>query len=177
MSGNITLKGLAKMAGVSVSTVSKALANSPEISDATKNKIKELAKECHYRPNYIAQSLKSSSTKTIGVIIPDILNFFFVKILHSIEETGRKMGYKIITCISNESLQTEKENIDILTNGSVDGLILSVTTETQKLNEYKHIQQVINNQLPVVLFDKVTDTLNCCRITSDNYQGAFMAVE
>ncbi|MEE2801014.1 MAG: LacI family DNA-binding transcriptional regulator, partial [Bacteroidota bacterium] len=127
----ITLKDLANTLGVSVSTVSKALKDSPEISQDTIKRVKEIAKELNYRPNTLALSLKNRQTKTLGVIIPDILNPFFANTLYGIEQQANKLGYNIITCISNESFTKENDSINLLSNGSVDGFILSISQETQ----------------------------------------------
>ena len=122
----VTLKQLAKELNVSISTVSKALNNSEEIGEDTVRRVKELAKLYNYRPNKVALSLKNNKTRTIGVIIPNILNRFLAKVLFGIESEATKQGYNIITCISNESLEKEKESLQLLANGSVDGFILSV---------------------------------------------------
>lgn len=177
MSKNITLKEIAQVLGVSVSTVSKSLHNSSEISVTTRSRVNKLAEKLNYRPNYIAQSLKSKSTKTIGVVIPDILNYFFVKALSGIEKADKEKGYRIVTCISNDSFNSEVEHIYNLANGSVDGLILSLATETERLNNYDHILNVINKSTPVVMFDRVANNLKCVKITSDNYNGAYKATE
>ncbi|WP_412561420.1 LacI family DNA-binding transcriptional regulator [Winogradskyella sp. MIT101101] len=178
MPRNITLKNLAELLSVSISTVSKALNDSPEISERTKQKVLEAAKRYNYKPNYIAQSLKNNTTKTIGVVIPDILNYFFVKALVGIEQEARKHGYKVVTCISNESYNTEVENVNTLANGSVDGFLISLSNETQQKKDYSHINDIIiNNKIPLVLFDRVTDKVQCDQIVSDNYDSAFSATE
>lgn len=174
---NLTLKDIAALAKVSVSTVSKSLNDSPEITESTKERVRKIAKENNYSPNFIAQSLRSKKTKTIGVVIPDILNYFFVKSLYGIEEEARKKGYKVITCISNNSYATEVKNINTLTNGSVDGIIMSLSKGSQNQNKFNHILNVINKKIPVVLFDRVTDNLNCDKIISDNYNGASKATK
>jgi LacI family transcriptional regulator len=117
----VTLKELAKLLHVSVSTVSKALSDSNEIGDATKKRVLELAKELNYKPNRIAQQLKSSKTKVIGVVVPSLINPFFAEVLHGIETTIAKADYDMIVCISNESLAKEKRSLELLANGSVDG--------------------------------------------------------
>ena len=174
---NITLKDIAKLANVSVSTVSKSLNDSPEITHSTKEKIRKIAKENNYSPNYIAQSLRNKKTKTIGVVIPDILNYFFVKALYGIEEEATKKGYKVITCVSNNSYAREVKNINTLTNGSVDGIIMSLSKGSQNQNKFDHITNVINKKIPVVLFDRVSDNLKCDKIISDNYNGASKATK
>ena len=114
----VTLKNLAEQLNVSVSTVSKALSNSDEISKETIIRVKDLAKGLNYQPNRVALSLKNNQTKTIGVIIPNILNRFFAKALNGIEKEAAKLGYSIITCMSNEQLVKERESISILSNGT-----------------------------------------------------------
>ncbi len=177
MAKKTTLKEIAQLMGVSVSTVSKALNDSLEISIETRKRVKEVALQKNYQPNYIAQSLKSKSTRTIGVIIPDILNYFFVKALSGIEKECRDTGYRIVTCISHESHGSEVEHIHSLANGSVDGLIISLSSETQRLKNYDHFIKATQNNIPMVMFDRVAENLNCGKIISDNYQGAYTATE
>ena len=143
MKSKATLKQIAKELGVSVSTVSKALSDSSEISESTKTKIKEFAALKNYKPNSIAKNLKNQRTNTIGVIIPNILNPFFAKVFSGIEKEANDNGYNVITYISNESFQKEQQAIDILSNGTVDGFILSVAEESQKLKEYKHFKNLL----------------------------------
>ena len=172
----ITLKELAKQLNVSVSTVSKALNGSPEISEATAKRIKELAKHLNYQPNKIALSLKSNQTKTIGVIIPDIMNRFFAKVLYSIQQEATNLGYNIITCISNESYEKERDSLKILANGSVDGFVMALSEETQKKEQYDHINEVLGNNIPVVLFDRVSDKLNCDKVVANDLESIEDAV-
>ena len=135
----VTLKQLAEQLNVSVSTVSKALHNSEEISKDTIQRVQELAKHLNYRPNKMALSLKNNQTKTLGVIIPSVLNHFFAKALYAIETEASKQGYNIITCVSNEMLSKEKNSLQLLSNGSVDGFIMSLAEETQVKNKTDHI--------------------------------------
>ena len=172
----ITLKELSKQLNVSVSTVSKALNGSPEISEATAKRIKELAKHLNYQPNKIALSLKSNQTKTIGVIIPDILNRFFAKVLYSIQQEATNLGYNIITCISNESFEKERDSLKILANGSVDGFIMALSEETQQKEQYDHINEVLGNDIPVVLFDRVSDKLDCDKVVGNDLESIEDAV-
>ena len=172
----ITLKELAKQLNVSVSTVSKALNGSPEISEATSKRIKELAKHLNYQPNKIALSLKSNQTKTIGVIIPDIMNRFFAKVLYSIQQEATNLGYNIITCISNESYEKERDSLKILANGSVDGFVMALSEETQKKEQYDHINEVLGNNIPVVLFDRVSNKLNCDKVVANDLESIEDAV-
>ncbi|RSK39865.1 LacI family DNA-binding transcriptional regulator [Mangrovimonas spongiae] len=177
MPSKTTLKDLANLAGVSVSTVSKALNDSPEIGARTRQRIKDIAESCNYVPNNIARSLKSRSTKTIGVIIPAILIEFFNKVLYGIEQEATERGYKIVICLSNESSRKEAESINTFINGSVDGVILSVAEETQKSKVYDHFEKSAKHNMPMVMFDRVLDDITCDKVTVDDFEGAFNAVK
>lgn len=171
-----TLKQIAKELGVSVSTVSKALSNSPEISEPTKIKVQEFAKLKNYKPNNIAVNLKSKRSKTIGVVIPNILNPFFAKVFSGIEKLANERGYNVITCISNESLKKEITAMDMLSNGTIDGFILSIADETQKEHEFKHFKEAIADDIPIVMFDRISDEVNCDKVIVDDFDSAVNAV-
>ncbi|WP_372754242.1 LacI family DNA-binding transcriptional regulator [Mariniflexile sp.] len=173
----VTLKQLAKELNVSISTVSKALNNSEEIGEETIKRVKELAELYHYKPNKVALSLKQNATKTIGVIIPDILNHFLAKVLFGIEREASKYGYNIITCISNESLEQEKESLRFLANGSVDGFILSLAEETQVKNEIDHFKRTISQGLPIVMFDRVAHDVLCDKVIVDDFDATYNATK
>lgn len=177
MEGKSTLKDLAKLLNLSISTVSKALNNSPEISESTKVKVKKAAQLNNYRPNILAQSLKGNKTKTIGVIVPDVLAHFFAKAIHGIETTASKYGYKIFICLSNDSLEKEAESIQTLINGNVDGVIMSLSRETQSRETYTHFEDAIKYNLPVVLFDRTTSRLTCDRISINDKLAAKEATD
>ncbi|XMO84971.1 LacI family DNA-binding transcriptional regulator [Algibacter sp. AS12] len=173
----VTLKQLAKELNVSISTVSKALNNSEEIGEETVRRVKELANLYNYRPNKVALSLKNNKTKTIGVIIPNILNRFLAKVLFGIEREASKHGYNIITCISNESLAKEKESLQFLANGSVDGFILSVSQESQMNNEVDHFKNTIKQGLPIVMFDRVAHDVMCDKVIVDDFDATYNATK
>lgn len=173
----VTLKQLAKELNVSISTVSKALNNSKEIGEETIKRVKQLAELYNYKPNKVALSLKQNKTKTIGVIIPDILNHFLAKVLFGIEREAAKYGYNIITCISNESLEQEKESLRFLANGSVDGFILSLAEETQIKNEVEHFKITISQGLPIVMFDRVAHDVLCDKVIVDDYDATYNATQ
>jgi LacI family transcriptional regulator len=177
MKSKATLKQIAKELGVSVSTVSKALNGSPEISEPTKQRVQEYAKLKNYKPNVIGLNLKNRSTKTIGVIIPNILNSFFAKVFTGIEKVADEKGYKVITCISNESLEKEINTLEMLSNGTIDGFILSVAEETQKLQEFNHFNTIINEGTPIVMFDRISDNVNCDKVIVDDFESAVNATE
>ncbi len=168
----VTLKHLAEQLNVSVSTVSKALKNSEEISPETIERVQALAKFLNYKPNRLAVSLKSSRTNTIGVIIPNILNHFFAKALFAIEKEASKQGYNIITCLSNETHSKEVESLQLLSNGSVDGFIVSIAEETQINNNHDHLNSIIRQNIPLVLFDRVSDDIDCDKVVIDDFGAA-----
>jgi LacI family transcriptional regulator len=173
----VTLKQLAKELNVSISTVSKALNNSEEIGEETIRRVKELAALYNYKPNKVALSLKQNRTNTIGVIIPDILNYFLAKVLFAIEREATEHGYNIITCISNESLEKEISSLQLLANGSVDGFILAVAKETQVKNEIAHFVKTINQGLPIVMFDRVANDVLCDKVIVDDFDATYRATK
>ncbi|KFF15226.1 LacI family DNA-binding transcriptional regulator [Flavobacterium hydatis] len=177
MKAKATLKQIAKELNVSVSTVSKALNDSPEISEQTKIKIKEYAKLKNYKPNVIGLNLKNRKTKTIGVIIPNILNSFFAKVFSGIEKIADKKGYNVITCISNESLEKEIHTLEMLSNGTIDGFILSVSEEAQKLQEYNHFKEIINDGTPIVMFDRIAEGVECDKVIVDDFDSALNSTQ
>jgi LacI family transcriptional regulator len=172
-----TLKQIAKELNVSVSTVSKALNDSPEISEPTKKRIKEYAKLKNYRPNIIGLNLKNRKTKTIGVIIPNILNYFYAKVFSGIEKVADEMGYNVITCISNESIEKEINTLEMLSNGTIDGFILSVSEEAQKSDEFNHFTAIINEGIPIVMFDRIANEVECDKVIVDDFDSAFNATQ
>ena len=177
MKSRATLKQIAKELGVSVSTVSKALNGSPEISEPTKQRVQEYAKLKNYKPNVIGLNLKNRSTKTIGVIIPNILNLFFAKVFSGIEKVADEKGYKVITCITNESFEKEINALEMLSNGTIDGFILSISEESQKLKKFDHFTTIINEGTPIVMFDRIVDEVNCDKVIVDDYESAMNATE
>lgn len=177
MKPKITLKQIAKDLGLSVSTVSKALSDSHEIGSVTKNRVQEYAKLQNYKPNSMAKNLKNQRTNTIGVIIPNILNPFFAKVFSGIEKTANAKGYNVITYISNESYSKEKQALDLLSNGTVDGFILSVAQESQAINESSHFKEVLREGLPIVMFDRIMEDVSCDKVIVDDFESSFEAVK
>lgn len=177
MKPKLTLKQIARELDVSVSTVSKALRDSVEISEETRKKIKAFAKLYNYKPNNIALSLKNRKTRTIGIVLPEIVHDFFATVIGGIEEVANKKGYNVIICLSNNSFDREVMNMEILANGSTDGFILSIAKETLQKQDYNHLTEVINQGMPVVLFDRVIDEIVCDKVIIDDTQGAKKAVQ
>jgi LacI family transcriptional regulator len=173
----LTIKDIAKEFDVSISTVSKALNDSYEISISTKEKIQKYAKENNYKPNFNALSLKNRKTKTIGLIIPNMLNYFFAQVFKGIEKVANERGYKIISCISNDSHTKEVELIEMLSNGSIDGFILSISKETISKKDFTHFTETINNDVPIVMFDRVADSIECDKVVTDNFDSSRRTVK
>lgn len=177
MAKKLTLKKIASAFNVSIATVSKALADSYDISEETKLKIQLYAKKHHYKKNTFALNLKNKTTKTIGIIIPDILNNFFAKAFIGVEKIARQNGYQLVACISNESLNNEINAVDNLMKNPLDGLILSLSEETQVKKDYQHLKMVMDNGIPIALFDRITDQIQCDKIVVDDFQGAYNATQ
>ncbi len=173
----ITLKHIAKELDVSISTVSKALKNSEEISRDTKEKIQAFARLYNYKPNNIAISLKNKRTKNIGVIIPDIVHHFFTTVIRGIENYANAKGYNVIVCLSDESFDKEVINMEMLANGSIDGFIMSLSAGTEKKKDFNHLKEVTEQGIPLVLFDRITDEINCDKVLIDDVQGAYLATQ
>jgi LacI family transcriptional regulator len=177
MKRKVTLKQIAKELDVSISTVSKSLRNSPEISEDTREKVKAFAKLYNYKPNNIALSLKNRKTKTIGIIIPEIVHHFFATVISGIEQEANEKGYSVIVCLSGESFDREVINMEMLANGSIDGFIMSLSKETQQKKDFHHILEVTSQGMPVVMFDRITNDVFCDKVIIDDKTAAFEAVE
>lgn len=169
-SHNITIKDIAKALGVSASTVSRALKDHPDISEKTKKKVQELATQLKYKPNTIALSLRSSRSHIIGVIIPQIVHHFFSSVISGIEEIAFERGYHVMICQSNESFEREVMNTQLLLASRVDGIIISITKDT---NNFEHLHDIQKNEIPVVFFDRICPEIQADRVVINDYQAAF----
>ncbi len=177
MKAKITLKKIAKEFDVSISTVSKALKDSHEISEEVKERIQAFAKYYHYKPNSLALNLRNQKTKTIGVIIPQIVHHFFSKVISGIENIANEKGYNVMICLSNESYEKEVLNMDMLASGVVDGIIVSVAKQTEEKGDYTHFKELINNGIPLVLFDRKIDEIQCNKVLVDDFGGGYIAAQ
>ena len=177
MKRKITLKQIAKELDVSISTVSKSLRNSLEIGEETRLKVQAFAKFYNYKPNNIALSLKNRKTKSIGIIIPEIVHYFFSTVINGIEQVANENGYSVVICLSDDSFDKEVLNMEMLANGSIDGFIMSLSKETQYKGDFHHITEVINQGMPVVMFDRVTNDILCDKVIIDDKAAAYEAVQ
>jgi LacI family transcriptional regulator len=169
----VTMKEIAKKLGVSVSTVSRALKDSPELHPDTKKRIVEMAKSMNYQYNLLAQSLRISRSKVLGVIVPELTSHFFSSNISGIQDTAYKRGYNIMICQSNESYEQEKANIKTLVSSQVDGLLISLSRETKN---YDHLQELYDREIPFIMFDRVTEEIPVSKVTVDDAHGAYLAV-
>jgi len=170
----ITIKDIARALNISPSTVSRALKNHPDISQDTKDLVNKYAKDFNYKPNTLALSLRMSKNNTIGVIIPEIVHYFFSSILSGIEQIANAEGYNVIICQSDENYEKEVRNTKALVATRVSGVLASLAKHT---TNYDHFQDIIDSDIPLVFFDRICIGLNTDRVVVDDYAGAFAAVE
>ena len=171
--GQVTIKNLAEELGISPSTVSKALKNHPDISQETRKKVNDLAKLWNYYPNPIALSLRNSRTKTIGLIIPEIVHHFFSSVISGIEDVAYDAGYNVMIYQSNESFNRELIAVQALLNSRVEGILISLSKETRN---FDHLRNVLDHGVPIGMFDRVCEGIETDKVTVDDYQGAYSAV-
>ncbi len=165
---------MAKHLNVAPSTISKALRDYPDISDEKKKDIRKLAKKTGYLPNSVAQSLQSGKTKTIGVIVPEIKHDFFSSVLDGVEDIAFKAGYSIFVCKSNEDYIREIINTRTLLSYSVAGIIVSISQNTKNV---KHFIDVQSRKIPLVFFDRVSNSIKANKVIVNDEHGAYTAVK
>jgi DNA-binding LacI/PurR family transcriptional regulator len=169
-----TIRDIAIKLNISISTVSRSLRNAPDVNQETKRAVLEMAKALNYEPNRVAQSLRSKRTNTLGVIVPEIVMHFFSSAISGIQEYAADHNYSTMFCQSMESYETEKNNIQMLVSNRVDGLLISLSSQTQN---YDHLYPIIEKKIPIVLFDRVADELPVSKVIVDDHDGAFKAVD
>ena len=173
MQTRTTLAEMSKALDLSISTVSKSLSGSSEISLSTQTRVRNFAKLCNYIPNNFASSLRKGYTSTVGLVIPNILNPFYAKVFAGIENYLDENNYKLITSISNESIEKESKSLTKMAGGYVDGVIICVSKETELTNTYDHINALTDRGTPLVLFDRICDMIDCDKVIIDDYQSAY----
>ena len=170
----ITIKDIARALKVSPSTVSRALKDNPDISLETRKLIQSYANEQNYKPNALALNLRTSRSNTIGVIIPQLVHHFFSCVLSGIEETAAKAGYNILVAQSNEKYEQEVKIVYSFLGARVCGVITSLAKDTA---QYDHYQELLDNNIPIVFYDRICTGVNTERVVVDDYAGSFAAVE
>ena len=169
-----TIKDIAKALNLSTSTVSRALRGSYEISAETKKQVLEYAEKINYRPNPIALSLKERRTRAIGVVVSEIANNFFSQAINGIESIAYNKGYHVIITQSHESQDRERVNVEHLAARGVDGLLISLSSESVDISYLKELHE---KGLPIVFFDRINSEIETHTVTANNYLGAFHATE
>jgi LacI family transcriptional regulator len=170
----VTIKDIAKILGISISTVSRALKSHPDISADTRNQVKDLARKLNYEPNALAMNLRRNKTNTLGVIIPEIVHHFFSSVISGIEDIAYDRGYNVMVCQSNELYEREVINSQALLSNRVDGVLISVSKTT---HEFDHFRNFSNQGIPMVFFDRICPEIICDRVITNDEGGAFLAIE
>jgi LacI family transcriptional regulator len=168
----VTIKDVAKLAGVSTATVSRVINNDSRISEETRERVLECLKKLDYKVNSIARSLKTNRSYTVGFICPELPNTFFMTVAKGVEDELKKHGYSLIICNSNESIEEEKKRIDLLCEKCVDGVIIIPAT-----NEGDHYNLLKNSNIPVVLTDRLVENFVSDAVLVDNINGTYAAIE
>jgi LacI family transcriptional regulator len=171
---SVTIKDIAKALNLSTSTVSRALRGSYEISAETKKQVLEYAEKINYRPNPIALSLKERRTRAIGVVVSEIANNFFSQAINGIESIAYNRGYHVIITQSHESQDREKVNVEHMAARGVDGLLVSLSSES---SDVSYLKEMHEKGLPIVFFDRITNEIETHKVVANNYLGAFHATE
>ena len=169
----ITIKDIAGALQLSVSTVSRALNNHPDIAEKTKREVVAYAREYHYRPNQLASSLRTQHNNTIGVVLPDITIWFFSMVLAGIEKVANEAGYNVLITRSNDDAECESRCIHTLFSSRVAGIIVCPSCHT---TDFTHYNDLIETGIPLVIVDRKSP-VECDQVVSDDYHGAFQAVE
>ena len=172
--GLVTIKDIARELKVSPSTVSRALKNHPDISVETKRAVNDLAKKLKYRPNAVALSLKQRRSNTIGIIIPEIVHYFFSSVISGIEDVAYDAGFNVIICQSNEKFEREVANTNTLFDSRVDGFLISISKET---DDFQHFYNLRDNDIPMVFYDRVVPGLIADQVIIDDLDAAYRATK
>lgn len=169
-----TLKEIAESLGISITTVSKALKNYSDVSEKTRKAVVALAEKLNYTPNSFAVNLRTKESKTIGLIIPEVVHHFFSNVINGIIAEAEKKGYLVIILQSNESLELEKKQVALLINKRVDGIIMSLSNESN--NDF-HIKEILRKEIPFVQFDKISKLIPSSKVIINDQKAAMEAVQ
>jgi LacI family transcriptional regulator len=170
----VNLKKLASELNVSISTVSKALKDSHEIGQETKDKVLNKARELGYKPNPYATYMRNHKSKTIAIVIPEMTNNFFLQVINGAESIAREKDYHLLVYITHEDAQKEIDIINHLQNGRVDGIIMSLSSTT---TDFTHLHNCINNNIPIIFFDRICHEIETVKIITDDFASGFAATE
>ncbi|GAA4353185.1 LacI family DNA-binding transcriptional regulator [Hymenobacter saemangeumensis] len=171
-----SITDLAKALNLSTSTISRALADHNDVSEATKKRVRALAEELSYQPNQLAAALRRGRTNTLGVLVPHITGHFFPQVVNGIATEAARLGFNVMICQSNEDVKQERKNIDLLMNSQVEGILVSLANTTK---DFSHFEAVRSQNVPLVFFDRVVEGFrgdNVSAVMLDDYQGAYQVV-
>lgn len=171
---SINLKRLSEELGLSISSVSKALRDSYEISAETKKRVLEMAEKLNYQPNPFASSLRRKKSQSIAVVIPEIANNYFALAINGIQTVAQQKGYHVLTYLTHENAKDQESTIKHLQGGRVDGVLISLCSETATTSQLTDLQSA---GVPVVFFDRVPEMPGCPTVTTDDFDGGFHATE
>ncbi|MDJ0646161.1 MAG: LacI family DNA-binding transcriptional regulator [Flavobacteriaceae bacterium] len=177
MKTKITIKDIANELGISTSTVSRALKDNPKISKETRERVQAFADLYNYKPNTLALKLRNNKTMTIGIIIPEIVHHFFSKVISGVEKIANEKDYNVMVCLSNESYEKEVLNMQMMVDGNVDGLLVSIAKETLEKQDFSHFEALDDYGIPLVLFDRVTDKIACDKVIVDDIGAGYKATQ
>lgn len=170
----VNIKYLAEKLNLSPSTVSRALNDSYEISQPTKERVIAMAKELNYQANPFARSLRDQKSKTIAVIIPERINNFFSQVIDGIEEITQEYGYHLLVYSTHENVETERKIVSYLLNGRVDAIVMSVSSQTKKID---HLETVFEKGVPLIFFDRICQEIPTTKFISNDYENGFKATD
>ena len=170
----MTLKRISKALGISITTVSKALNNYPDVSDNTRQRVLDYVKEIGFTPNTIAASLRTKESKVVGLILPNINHFFFNSILQGVLNSAEKAGYLVLVLSSEESYELEKKQVERLLQQKVDGIFISLSEETYNT---QHLNSVLESEVVLVQFDKISKLIHSSKVIIDDREAANLATQ
>jgi len=170
----VTIKDIARELKISVTTVSRAFRNAHDVSISTRKKVLAKGEELNYRPNFNAKGLVANQSHNIAIILPTITNYYFSTVITGIQEVAYNNGYNIILHVTGESPEREIMIAKDLSLSSIDGLLVCITSESNKSN---HFRKIIDSGIPIVFFDRVANLSGISKVTQNDFDGAFIAVE
>lgn len=170
----VNIKELSQLLNMSASTVSRALRDSHEISEGTKKIVQEAAKKYNYTPNPYASSLRKKNSKTIAIILPEVTDNYFSLVIKGAQSVAETLGYHVLIYLSHEKLETECKIIEACTSGRVDGVLISVTSETKDFAHFKQLQQ---EEIPIVSFDRVVEGFDVTKVITNDFDSGYLAAQ
>jgi len=169
---DITLKTIATKLGISISTVSRALKNHPDIKESTRQDVYELAEHLDYEPNQLAFQLLNRRSNTIGVVVPKISYALYLQAIPGMAEVAERHGYQLLICQTDDSYEKEVRQIHSLLSSRTSGVVLSMSANT---TNYDHLLKIQRKNVPLVLFNRDCEEITCSKVLTDNHQAAYEA--